>query len=103
MYLIISDHAYDRLEQRVQGKVNIPEERILRLCRLVDPNQEFHVREFLYTFVCKRTGNSCVLVTVLINVTHNAKMTKQNRIKEFHSRRLGRQSNNWKELKKWNE
>jgi hypothetical protein len=103
MYLIISDHAYDRLEQRVQGKVNIPEERILRLCRLVDPNQEFHVREFLYTFVCKRTGNSCVLVTVLINVTHNAKMTKQNRIKEFYSRHRRRLPNYYRKNKQWQE
>jgi hypothetical protein len=103
MYLVISDHAYDRLAQRVQGEVEIPEERILRLGQLVDTNEEFHVNEFLYTFVCKRTGDSCVLVTVLLNVTYNAKMTKQNRIQEFRNRRLGRQKTNWTELKKWVE
>jgi hypothetical protein len=104
MYLVISDHAYDRLEQRVQGEVKIPEERIFRLCQLVDSNEEFHVRDFLYSYVCKKDDcDAVVLLTVLVNVTNSPTMTKQNRRAEFHSRRLGRQSNNWKELKKWNE
>jgi hypothetical protein len=88
MYLVISDHAYDRLEQRVQGEVEIPEARILKLGRLVGLEEEFHVRDFLYSYVCKKDDcDAVVLLTVLVNVTSNPTMTKQNRRAEFQMRR----------------
>lgn len=101
MYLVVSDHAWDRLEQRVQGEVEIPEARILKLGKLVETNDEFHVRGILYTFVCKRGGDAVILVTVLYNVTDKPKTTKQNRQKEFHTRRLGRLQTEFKKERQW--
>ncbi len=103
MYLVISDHAYDRLAQRVQGEVEIPEERILRLGQLVDTNEEFHVRGMLYNFICKRGGDAVVVLTVTYNVTHQPMMTQQNRRAEFYSRHRRRTQTRWKRDKIWQE
>lgn len=104
MYLVVSDHAWDRLEQRVQGEVEIPEARILKLGRLVGLGEEFHVRGgILYTFVCKGDEDVIILVTVLYNVTDKPKMTKQNRRKEFHTRRQCRLRTKFKKERQWDE
>ena len=102
MYLVVSDHAWDRLEQRVQGEVEIPEARILKLGRLVGLGQEFHIRDFLYSYVCEKDDEeTVVLLTVLINVTSNPTMTKQNREAEFQTRRRCRLQTKWKRDKAW--
>jgi hypothetical protein len=103
MYLVISDHAYDRLAQRVQGEVEIPEARILKIGALVESNTEFHVRGVLYNFICKRGGDAVILMTVTYNVTHQPMMTQQNRRAEFYSRHRRRLPNYYRKNKQWQE
>jgi phosphoribosyl-AMP cyclohydrolase len=103
MYLIISDHAYDRIHERMQGEVEIPEVRILKIGALVESNTEFHVRGVLYNFICKRSEDAVVVLTVTYNVTHRPMMTQQNRRAEFYSRHRRRLPNYYRKNKQWQE
>jgi|688.fasta_scaffold16698_5 hypothetical protein len=103
MYLVISDHAYDRIHERVNGEVEIPEARILKIGALVEYDTEFHVRCVLYNFICKRGGDAVILMTVTYNVTHQPMMTQQNRRAEFYSRHRRRLLNYYRKNKQWQE
>lgn len=66
MNIYWSEHANERAKERGFEGLKAPKEKIARIARLVELNEEFHIKEPLFTWVCKRlTEESVMLVTVL--------------------------------------
>jgi len=95
--VVWSEHAVSRAIEREAG--NPPKDRIMRQIERVDIGQEFHVKEFLYIWVCKRIGIATAMIVTVIHNDKENKIPKQRRLEIKRERRLQRKS---KERAKWN-
>ena len=89
MNIVYSEHAEQRFCERDGIAVSL--DKIKRIGRLVDIDEEFHVSNVLHTFACKRISEVTVIVmTVMFNVSNKPKQPKQKRQTKYE--RLSRKS-----------
>lgn len=92
-----SIHAASRAEER--GAVTPPRDRIARLGNRLAIGEEFHVKEFLWTWVCKRIGVATIHIITVFPNDGVDKAPKQRRLELKRERRIARKT---KERAKWN-
>lgn len=93
MIIEFSSHALERAHQRGASPSTFPESLAVRIARLVEDDEEFFVKTFLYVWVCKRlTAHSVVVKSVLLSEVSDGedKVPKQRRDVLQRERRIRR-------------
>jgi len=78
-----SEHANERAKERAFAGLKAPNAKIAKIARLVEHGEEFHIKEPLYTWVCKRLTDTSVVLVTILHTVHNMKRPLQRR-KELH-------------------
>lgn len=92
----VSDHALERMAER--GAASPPKDKMVRLAEHVRISEEFHVKEFLYTWICKRIGVGTVMIVTVLASVGQGKPPRQRRMEIKRARRLAKKA---KESMKW--
>jgi hypothetical protein len=86
--VVTCEHAVERMSER--GAASPPKDKMVRLAERVEIMEEFHVREFLYTWVCKRIGVGTVMILTVWPNVGREKPPRQRRMEIRRARRLAR-------------
>jgi hypothetical protein len=88
-----SSHALERALERGASPSSFPKTRAAKIARLVEDDEEFHVKTLLYNWICKRlTARSIIVKSVLYAeaTESQAKLPKQRRDELQRERRIRR-------------
>ena len=83
MNIYWSDHANDRALERGFEGLKAPNSKIAKIATLVDIGEEYHVKEPLFTWVCKRITEDSVMLVTVLHTVHGMKPPLQRR-KQLH-------------------
>ncbi len=93
MIIEFSYHALERALERGASPSSFPETRAVKIARLVEDDEEFHVRTVLHTWVCKRLNAYSIMVKSVLyaeSTDNQAKLPKQRRDALQRERRIRR-------------
>jgi hypothetical protein len=83
MNIYWSEHASERAMERGFEGLTAPRAKITRIARLVELGEEFHIKEPLFTWVCKRLTDQSVMLVTVLHTVHGMKLPLQRR-KQLH-------------------
>jgi hypothetical protein len=93
MIIDFSSHALERARERGANPSTFPESLAVRIARVVEIDEEFLVKTFLYTWICKKLEDGSVIVKSVIYTAASegeVKLPKQRRDEIQYERRLRR-------------